>query len=347
MNLLRFITRPFAILLLLCMALPVWAAMYDMPPPGSDVIGQVQHIKTKASDTFVGLASKYDVGFIALKAANPGVDAWLPGDGTPLTIPTAHVLPNAPRKGIIINLAEMRVYYFPPKGSKYAGKVFTFPVGIGRKGWLTPLAHTRIIQKIPHPSWTPPASIKKEHAKRGDPLPDVVPAGPDNPLGQFALRLGLPAYLMHGTNKPAGIGMRVSHGCVRLFPKDIAKLFSMVSVGTPVNIVSQPYKVGWNGDKLVLEAHEPKAAEGSPDRSYKSWVHALIEATKKHPDTPIDWQQAESAVRTTTGLPVQIGVMPGQKPVSGGSRATSKPAQGTAHGHPATLTADTDGQHLF
>ncbi|MDA3922078.1 MAG: L,D-transpeptidase family protein [Salinisphaera sp.] len=293
------------------------AAMYPMPPKGSDVIGKVQHIKTKASDTFVSLGRKYDVGYRELQEANPNVDPWLPGNGTPLIIPSAYVLPDGPRRGIIVNLPEMRVYYFPRPDSQYAGKVFTFPIGIGRQGWSTPLGTTRITQKIPHPTWTPPASIKAEHAKQGDPLPDVVPAGPDNPLGQYALRLALPAYLMHGTNKPAGIGMKVSHGCIRLFPEDIAALFSMVRPGTPVDIVSQPYKVGWNGQELVMEAHSPDAGGNAPVRNYTPWVQSLIAATKSNPKAPVNWDVAERVVKTADGIPEPIGHDPNRRIADG------------------------------
>lgn len=315
MNLKQTVLRLAGLLLPLCISGPALAAMYDLPPQGSDVIGQVQHIETKESDTFVALAQQYDVGFRELRIANPDVDPWLPGDGTALTIPTAYILPNVPRKGIVINLPEMRIYYYPPAGSEYAGKVFTYPIGIGREGWSTPIVQTHIMQKIPHPSWTPPASIKKEHAENGDPLPDVVPAGPDNPLGQYALRLGLPSYLIHGTNKPAGIGMRVSHGCIRLFADDIAALFSMASVGTPVNIVNEPYKVGWQGDTLMLEVHPQDPSGGAATLSYTGWVKALIAATREQPKVPVDWDRAEAIVNSSSGVPGEIGSDP-QRPVA-------------------------------
>ncbi len=310
MSLLRLVAG-LASLLFVFTAAPAMAAMYDMPPPGSDVVGHVQHIKTKKSDTFVALARKYDVGYRDLREANPNVDPWLPGDGTPLVIPTAYVLPNVPRKGIVINLPEMRIYYFPPKSSQYAGKVFTYPVGIGRQGWSTPVTHTHVAQKIPHPSWTPPASIKAEHAKKGEPLPDVVPAGPNNPLGQYAMRLGLPSYLIHGTNKPAGIGMHVSHGCIRLFPEDISALFSMVPKGTPVNIVSEPYKVGWKGNTLMMEVHPPHPeGDSKPVQSYTPWVQALIAATKDEPNAPVNWEKAQKVVHDGDGMPEAIGTDP-------------------------------------
>lgn len=309
MSLLRWVAR-LACLWFVFTTTPALAAIYDMPPSGSDVVGKLQHIKTKKSDTFVALARKYDVGYRDLRAANPNVDPWLPGDGTPIVIPTEYLLPNVPRKGIVINRPELRIYYFPAKGSRYAGKVFTFPLGIGRQGWSTPVTHTHVAQKIPHPSWTPPASIKAEHAKKGEPLPDVVPAGPNNPLGQYALRLGLPSYLIHGTNKPAGIGMRVSHGCIRLFPEDISALFAMVKKGTPVNIISEPYKVGWKGNTLMMEVQPPNPQGSAPAKAYTPWVQALISATKNQPRAPVDWERAERVVHEASGIPKAIGTDP-------------------------------------
>lgn len=282
------------------------AEVYDLPAKGNDLIGHSLHIKTAYEDTFVALARRYNVGYRELELANPGVDPWLPGDGTAITIPKRYILPDAPRQGIVVNLAEMRLYYYPPKSSQYAGKVFTYPMGIGRQGWSTPLGTTTITHKKAHPAWHPPKSIRKEHAAKGDPLPQVVPAGPDNPLGQYAMYLGFPTYLMHGTNKPAGIGMRVSHGCLRLFPEDIAALFSMVKAGTKVTIVNQPYKFGWHDDELYMEAHPPDASGESKVRSYTPWVKALVNATQQDPDLPINWDKAQTVAGKATGLPVLI-----------------------------------------
>lgn len=312
------------------------AAVYDLPAKGSDVVGHVQHIKTQSSDTFVALGQKYDVGYRELRLANPNVDPWLPGDGTPVVIPTAYVLPDAPRKGIVINIPEMRLYYYPPADSPDADKVYTFPIGIGREGWGTPLGETRVTQKIPNPSWTPPASIKAEHAKKGDPLPDVVPAGPDNPLGQYALRLALPSYLIHGTNKQAGVGMKVSHGCIRLFAPDIKKLFEMASAGTPVDIVSQPYKIGWDEDHLVMEAHPPDADGDAPVKSYTPWVQELISATQDKPDTPVNWDTAEAVASQTDGVPEAIGG-------TGDARASRSHTQGSDARTPAQASENDAG----
>ncbi len=295
--------------LLLCLAasaVPVHAEVYERPAGGDDLIGAVQHIETRHEDTFVAIARRYNLGYNELRLANPEVDPWLPGEGTPLIIPSAYVLPDAPRRGIVINLAEMRLYYYPPENSRYAGKVVTYPLGIGREGWGTPLGHTTVVGKKANPTWTPPASIKAEHAAAGDPLPDVVPAGPDNPLGQYAVYLGFPSYLLHGTNKPAGIGLRVSHGCLRLFPEDIAALFFMVSAGTPVTIVNQPYKIGWQGDTLFMEAHPPDATGDNAVRSYTPWVEKLVAATGERPDVPVDWDDAQALARKAAGIPAPI-----------------------------------------
>ena len=284
------------------------AAIYNMPPEGSDIVGKLQHIKTSADDTFVKLARRYNVGYRELRLSNPDVDPWLPGEGTPMVIPTRYVLPNVARKGIVINIPEMRLYYFPPEGSEYAGKVVTYPLGIGREGWSTPLAKTTVVRKKADPTWTPPASIRAEHEKAGDPLPAVVAAGPDNPLGQHALYLGLPSYLLHGTNKPAGIGLKVSHGCIRLYPEDIASLFALVPTGTPVNIISEPYKMGWEGNTLYIEAHPPDANGDAPVRSFTPWVESLISATADHPKAPIDWDRAQAVVEKADGMPEPIGI---------------------------------------
>lgn len=301
------IVRIGAVFILATAAFCANATMYPLPTAGNDLVGKITHIKTQASDNLDQLAINYDLGYTEIKQANPTVDPWLPGEGTQLTLPTQHILPDAPREGIVLNLAEMRVYYYPPAGSDKAGNVVTFPVGIGRKGWNTPLGKARIVRKKAHPDWHPPASIRKEHAEKGDPLPRVVPAGPDNPLGQYALYLNLPGYLMHGTNKPSGIGLRVSHGCVRFYPKDIAKMFKMVSVGTAVDIVNQPYKTGWNNGRLYLEVHPPDAVGREHIKSYTPVTQAIINATRDKPDYPVNWKRVEQVSNKASGVAQPIG----------------------------------------
>lgn len=281
------------------------AAEYFLPRHG-DVIGQIRQIAAHHEDTFVALARRYGVGFEELKLANPGVDAWLPGEGTLITLPTKHVLPRGPREGIVVNVAELRLYYFPVDEPE---KVHSYPISVGRTGWGTPLGATSVVAKHEDPAWYPPQSIRDEHAARGDTLPAVVPPGPNNPLGRHALRLGLPGYLIHGTNKPAGIGMRVTHGCFRMFPEDVEALFARVPTDTPVHIVNQPYKVGWNErGELLLEAHPPLEEEleaglwtlGNLAREFA----AVTGEAYRH----VRWDQAQGIVREPLGLPIRVAV---------------------------------------
>ena len=240
------------------------AAPAELPPvvtnrlvlqPDSNVVGELQVIRARHEDTFLDIARAYDLGYDELVQANPGVDPWLPGVGTRVVLPTRHVLPDGPREGIVLNVGTKRLFYFPKPAPGESREVITHPVGIGREGWSTPLGTTKVTAKTKNPVWTVPASIRKEHAAQGKPLPARVPPGPDNPLGDYAMRLGFPSYLIHGTNKPDGIGMRVSHGCIQLFPEDIESLFAAVPVGTTVRIVNEPLLLGWQDGNLWLEAH--------------------------------------------------------------------------------------------
>lgn len=221
------------------------------------VVGQLQTIAAGYEDTFVDIARTYNLGFDELVEANPGIDPWLPGEGTQILLPTRFVLPDAQRKGIVINTASKRLFFYPPPDEDGVRVVVTHPIGIGREGVETPTGVTTITSKGRDPVWFPTASIRRKYAAEGNPLPARVMPGPDNPLGKFVLVLGMPSYLIHGTNKPAGVGMRVSHGCVRLFPENIEALFDMAPVGTRVNIVNQPYLLGWSDGQLLLEAHVP------------------------------------------------------------------------------------------
>jgi L,D-transpeptidase ErfK/SrfK len=226
-----------------------------------NAVGQLQVIRAKYEDTFVDIGRAYGLGFGELVAANPGVDPWLPGEGTVILLPTRFLLPNAAHEGIVLNIAVKRLFYFPEAHEGEEHIVETYPIGIGREGWATPTGDTTVISKARDPIWFVPASVRKEHAKMGDPLPMQVLPGPDNPLGAYALGLGIPGYLIHGTNKPAGVGMRVSHGCVRLFPEHIERLYARVEKGVRVRIVNQPYLLGWQGDDLMMEAHPPLAED--------------------------------------------------------------------------------------
>ncbi len=236
-----------------------WATPYTyvLPPDDVGVVGQVESERALDNDTLLDVARRHGLGFEEMINANPKVDIWVPGVGTPLELPTRHVLPDAPREGIVINLPEMRLYYYPKPKQNEVPTVVTYPVSVGRMDWRTPLGLTSVVSKVTNPTWTPPETIRKEHAMKGDILPSVVPAGEDNPLGLFALRLGVQGYLIHGTDKPWGIGMRVTHGCMRLYPEDIETLFKVVPVGTPVRLINQPFKVGWLAGVLYLQIFPP------------------------------------------------------------------------------------------
>jgi L,D-transpeptidase ErfK/SrfK len=319
---------------------------------GDDVFGAVEVIAARHEDTFVRLARTHNVGYEELRQANPGVDEWLPGEGTKVTIPKLYVLPRAPRRGIVVNVAELRLYYFPndsgppPDGvASGSRKVITHPISIGRMDWSTPLGATSVTGKVVNPTWYPPQSIRDEHAARNDLLPRVVPPGPANPLGKHALRLGLASYLIHGTNMPSGVGMRVTHGCIRMFPEDIEALFKTVPVGTTVNIVDQPVKIGWMADgRLYLESH-PALKESNidgeivaedtfanvPESPLTSLMRAYVAVTEER-RVDLDWNAAERVAQLGSGVPEAVSAAVSST-TAGGEIAAADPA-------PATLVAD-------
>lgn len=294
---------PVAAVLLIALATPAAAAEYALSP-AQQAVGEIGRYVTKQGDVFPDIARHFDIGYTALVSANPGVDPWVPGVGRTITIPSLFILPDAPRRGIVINLAQWRLFYFPPEGNR----VFTFPLGLGVIGRKTPLGATRIVYKEPNPAWYPPPSIR---AERPD-LPAMIPPGPDNPLGAFALHLGWKNYLIHGTNKPDGVGRNVSHGCIRLYPEDIEKLFGMVGVGTPVQVVDQPATAGWIGDALYVSVYPSKAQTEDIDierpvsRDPAGGVARLVtEKASTHADT-IDSAAVAAAAARRTGMPVRV-----------------------------------------
>jgi L,D-transpeptidase ErfK/SrfK len=291
-------------------ALPLagMAATYTISPTDS-VLGEVQYVVAKHEDTFLDIGRAYGVGYEELVAANPGVDPWLPGAGKQVLIPSRYILPAAPREGIVVSLAEHRLYYFPKPKEGELPSVITYPISVGKMDWKTPLGLTRIVDKRVRPIWYPPESVRKEHAADGRPLPKAVPPGPDNPLGEYAMRLAIPggAYLIHGTNRPAGVGMQVTHGCIRMYPEDVEQFFKMVAVNTPVRIIHQPYKMGWRGEQLFMEVHSP--LEGQEDRddmhSLTNVTRMLVAATQDRP-VAIDWAKAEAAFMKPSGVPEPV-----------------------------------------
>jgi L,D-transpeptidase ErfK/SrfK len=232
---------------------PVATFKFELDPKDA-LIGQLEVTHTTKDDTLVDIARLFDVGYEEISRANPGVDMWLPGTGRKVVLPTAFVLPDVPRQGIVLNIAAMRLYYFPPHKKGEPQLVYTHPIGIGRVGWRTPVGVTKVVRREKNPTWRPPPSILKEHHEEGDDLPAAIGPGPDNPLGDRAFYLGWNGYLIHGTNKPAGVGLRVSHGCIHLFPEDIDALFDKVRLGTPVRVVNEPYVFGWHDGTLYMQA---------------------------------------------------------------------------------------------
>lgn len=290
------------------------ATIYPLPPPDNDVIGQVKVIYATKADTLIDIARRHSLGYDEIVHANPGVDRWAPGEGTPIVLPTRYILPDAPREGIVLNIAELRLYYYPKANSGEERVVYTYPVSIGRMDWNTPMGVTKVVAKDVDPAWRPPPSIKAEHAAEGDILPDVIPGGPDNPLGRYAMRLGVPGYLIHSTNKPYGIGMRVTHGCVRMYPEDIEGLFKMVSVGIPVRLVDQPVKVGRINGHWLVEAHEPLEEDNIPIKVTMGQATRAVIA-KTGPDMPgIDQAALEAVIEQASGIPASISALPGSIP---------------------------------
>ncbi len=236
---------------------PILANHFVLSSPEQSVIGVPQIVYARGEDTLSDLARTYGLGYDEIVAANPGVDPWLPGDKTPILLPTQFVIPDVPREGIVLNIASKRLFYFPKLAADQPQVVKTYPIGIGRVGWETPLGATRVVAKAANPTWYVPVSIRREHEELGDPLPAAVPPGPDNPLGAYVLQLEMPGYLIHGTNRPYGVGMRVSHGCVRLYPENIELLYELVDIGEPVRIINEPFLLGEFEGEIYFEGHEP------------------------------------------------------------------------------------------
>ncbi len=297
-------------------ALPVSAETFLRPPEDIDIIGRITFTTAGRDDTLLDIARRYDIGQNEILHANPAVDRWMPANESQVTLPSRYIVPEAERTGLIINLPEMRLYYFPKPVDGAKPKIITHPISVGRMDWNTPLGNTRIVSKKVDPTWTPPESIKKEALEDGKVLPDVIPAGPDNPLGRYAMRLGIPGYLIHSTNKPYGVGMRVTHGCIRMYPEAIEGLFADIPVNTPVHIVNQPIKLGWLAGGLFVELHPP-LDEDLPQ--YENFLQRVLDAVaeklareKDHASlndsrrVTLDGAALRRAVEDKSGIPVLI-----------------------------------------
>jgi len=291
---------------------------------GDDVIGRLRSVRLAKGDTLPDIARHYGLGLNGLTAANPGTDIWVPEAGERLILPHFFILPDVPRKGVVINLATLRLFAF--KGAADQLTVVTYPVGIGTEERPSPTGQMRVERKAYRPSWYVPTSIAKSHLKKGDVLPAVVPPGPDNPLGEYALYLTAPSYLIHGTNKPASIGLRASNGCFRLYPEDVKRLYEITPAKTPVNIINQPYLVGLRNGVIYLEVHGPT---DDLDTAGLDKVYRKLKAVETATGRPLDWNKVKQVLAEARGIPVPVFEL---RPGSG-----KEIAEPTEVRHPAEL----------
>ena len=286
------------------------ATAFDLPADGSAVVGADTTVTSHYEDTLLDFARRYSLGYDEIIRANPGVDMWLPGEGTQIFLAGERILPPGPREGVVVNLPEHRLYYYPKATQDGKRVVITYPVSIGKLGRNTPLGKTRVIAKIKHPSWYPPASIRKEHAQAGDPLPGVVAPGPDNPLGDYKIRLGFGdgTYEIHGTNNPTAVGLAITHGCIRMYPEDVATLFERLPVGTAVRLINVPVKVAWINGALLLEAHPPVNAQGESFEPDVDQFSGLLRAAVGDTTVAINWDYAREVLRKANGVIATVGL---------------------------------------
>jgi L,D-transpeptidase ErfK/SrfK len=295
-------------LILAAAAFPATAGEYSLNT-NTQLIGVLKTETARYEDTLPDIARAHGVGYEEIRSANPDVDPWLPGENAEILIPTQFILPDGPRVGIVVNLPEHRMYYYPKPKEGELQRVITYPISTGKMDWKTPLGTTKITTKQENPSWHPPKSVRDGYIARGqEPPPPVVPPGPDNPLGAHAMRLGIPggAYLIHGTNRPVGVGMQVTHGCIRMYPEDISELYSLVAVNQQVTLIDQPSKLGWYKGTLYLERHPllEGAADPGPEE-YLGLQEKVLEATLGKP-VEVDWQRVEHTFTQARGVPVAI-----------------------------------------
>jgi L,D-transpeptidase ErfK/SrfK len=277
------------------------ALKFDLPTSNQFLLGEVSSHQVTQGETIASIARQYDLGYYELLQANPHVNPKSLIVGTQLVIPSQFLLPNVPREGLIINLGTMRLYYFP-KGQNV---FYTYPVGIGKQDWSTPLGHLSIIEKIPNPVWRVPKSIYEYRKQQGDPVPVVMPAGPDNPLGEFALRLSKPTYLIHGTNEPDSVGVRSSAGCIHLYPEDIRELFALIPKDEGVLVINEPYQAAWDNGVLYLQAFLPLAEQRQSLADNALATQQLLEPLL--PDAvKLNWQKAIAIVQDHSGLPTPV-----------------------------------------
>lgn len=284
----------------------------ESPPPSADLVGKLSFREARSEDTLIDLAPELGVGYVELVAANPGVDPWLPPGGTELVVPAARLLPSGKREGIVVNLGDLHLYYFekgkPPRA---------YPIGIAKDGYATPIGVTQVKSKKEKPTWIPGPSARLDKPE----LPKAIPPGPDNPLGEYALYLGWPSYLIHGTNDARGVGRHSSRGCIRLYPADIAALYPLVGIGTPVRVVNEPVKFGWIGGELYLEVNPDadqsleldetaKVAKPTPPKGLRELVKKAAGKDLKR----VDWARVDRAGEKRLGIPIRVTTpVPGEE----------------------------------
>ncbi len=279
------------------------ANTWPFEPADMEVVGEIQHEHARRSDTLMDIARWLGMGYREIRRANPDVDLWIPGEGTRVLIPSQFVLPEGPREGLVVNRAEKRLYYFHADADNGRPAVTTYPIGIGKAGRETPVGNATVTQRLENPAWYPTEGVRADYRARGIELPRMVPPGPENPLGRYALILDMDGYLIHGTHRPDGVGMRVSQGCVRLYPEHIERLVFDVPIGTPVAMVDQPVKAGYRDGKLYLEIH-PGHDDSVPDMSeVRAVVERAWQRNRERLDQGVDWRLVEEAWENADGVP--------------------------------------------
>ena len=295
-------------LVLMVLISTAMASTYRLPDNGDNVVGYDRIESFDPGDSLSSFARRYDVGYYAVLEASPGLDPLSVRSGKRLFVPGQFILPDAPREGIVINLAELRLYYYPPG----TNKVVTYPIGIGRvgTGWQTPQGQSPITEKKKDPLWHVPVSVVIDMARRGKILEEYIPPGPENPLGNYMMRLGNTAFLIHGTNRPDSVGRRTSAGCVHLYPEDIKALYKQVPLGTQVTIINQPVKVGILKGQVYFEAHSPLREDRLQYAAgYGPLSRTVLQTIGNHQTAKIDWTQVQFLAQKQTGVPDVVGTL--------------------------------------
>lgn len=281
-----------------------FAVSFQKPAENEAIIGQIQYTSAGYGDNPVTFAKRYDLGINEIVSANPQATDERFSNTSVVQVPSMHLLPDQPRKGIVVNLPEMRIYYYPDGSDQ----VFTYPVGIGKIGKTIPIVNTSITAKKENPTWTPPKDIREYNEQKGIVLPKVMPPGPDNPLGPYAIYMGIPTYLFHSTIYPESVGTRASFGCLRMFESDIAEFFPTITAGIPVTIINSPVKVAWQNRELFMEAHQPLEEHNQAyDATLPGVVHKIAVKTKNQP-TLVDWQLVSYVANEQDGIPHNVGI---------------------------------------